>query len=115
MIDFNKELVSALETVLPTHYELALTKDTKTPCISYQERNNYDAETGETLGYSRISYTIKVWANSVADIQKYSLLVDKALRPLGFKRISANELSDPQSTIIQKIFTYEALGFENYN
>ena len=41
MINYHTQLVSALNTVLPTHYELALTSDTQTPCISYQERNNY--------------------------------------------------------------------------
>lgn len=115
MIDFNKELVSALNTVLPTYYELALTQDSETPCISYQERDNADTLTGNTIGYSRLSYTVKVWANSIAEIQKYVLLVDKALRPLGFKRVGANELHDPNSAMIQKILTYEALGLENFN
>ena len=114
MIDYSKELVSALETVLPTYYELALTSQSKTPCISYQERNNYDTDTGNTIGYSRISYTIKVWANSIATIQRYVLEVDNALRPLGFKRIAANELHDPQSTMIQKIMTYECLALEQF-
>lgn len=114
MIDYHSELVSALNTVLPTHYELALTKNTKTPCISYQERNNYDTETGDTLGYSRIVYTVKVWANDIAQIQQYAKEIDKVLRPLGFKRTSSNELHDPQSTMIQKILTYEALASENY-
>lgn len=115
MIDFHKELVSALKTVLPTHYELALTKDTKTPCISYQERNNYDTDTGDTLGYSRISYTVKIWENDISTIQKYVLEVDKALRAIGFKRTSANELHDTQSTMIQKILTYECIALENFN
>lgn len=114
MIDYHSALVSALKTVLPTHYELALTKNTTTPCISYQERNNYDANTGDTLGYSFISYTIKVWANDIAIIQQYAKEIDRVLRPLGFKRISSNELHDPQSTMIQKIMTYEALALENY-
>ena len=114
MIDYHSELVSALETVLPTHYELALTSGTKTPCISYQERNNYDAETGDTLGYSRIVYTVKVWGNKIAAIQNYAKEIDKVLRPLGFKRTSAQELYDNQSTMIQKILTYEALASENY-
>lgn len=114
MIDYHSELVSALNTVLPTHYELALTKETKTPCISYQERNNYDTDTGDTLGYSRIIYTIKVWGNSLAVIQENAQKIDKVLRPLGFKRTSSNELHDNQSTMIQKIMTYEANGFENY-
>lgn len=115
MIDYHKELVSALKTVLPTYYELALTKDTKTPCISYQERNNYDTNTGDTLGYSRISFTIKVWDNNLANIQRYVLEVDKALRAIGFKRTSANELHDNQSTMIQKILTYECLALEDFN
>ena len=114
MIDYNKELISALNTVLPTHHELALTSKEKTPCISYQERNNYDTNTGDTLGYSRISYTIKVWSTSIAELQKYSLEVDKALRPLGFTRISSGELADRNSLMKQKILTYEALASENY-
>lgn len=115
MINYHTQLVSALNKVLPTHYELALTPNTKTPCISYQERNNYETESGDTLGYSRIIYTVKVWANDIAQIQQYSLEVDRVLRPLGFKRTSSNELHDPNTTMIQKIFTYEALAFENFN
>ena len=114
MIDYNKEVVSALNTVLPTHYELALTSKTKTPCISYQERNNADTDTGDTIGYSRISFTVKVWDNNIANIQKYVVQVDKVMRALGFSRISTTELYDTQSTMIQKILTYEALALENY-
>lgn len=114
MIDFHAEFVSALNTVLPSHHELALTSKEKTPCISYQERNNYDDATGNTLGYSRISFTVKVWSTSIADLQKYSLEIDKALRPLGFKRISSGELADRNSLMKQKILTYEALASENY-
>lgn len=114
MIDYHSEFVGALQTVLPTHYELALTSKTKTPCLSYQERNNYDTEVGDTLGYSRITYTVKVWANEIEVIQSYAKEVDKVLKPLGFKRTSSNELHDPQSTMIQKIMTYEALASEEY-
>lgn len=114
MIDYNKQVVSALKEILPTHYELALTSKTQTPCYSYQEANNYDTDTGDTFGYSRISFTIKTWANDIATIQKYSLLADKALRAIGFKRVASGELYDNQSTMIQKISTYEALASENY-
>lgn len=114
MIDYNKEMVSALNTVLPTHYELALTSKTKTPCISYQERNNYVSINGETRGYSIISFTVKVWANNIADIMKYAAEVDRVLRPIGFKRTSSNELYDVNSTMIQKILTYEALALEEF-
>ena len=115
MVDYCKELVSSLETVLPTHYELALTSKTETPCISYQERNNYVSTDGDTLGYSYISFTVKVWAHSIAEIQRYVLEVDRVLRPIGFKRISTGELYDTNSTMIQKILTYEALALENYD
>lgn len=114
MVDYNAQLVSALETVLPTHYELALTSKTQTPCISYQERNNYVSVNGDTRGYSIVIFTVKVWANSVADIMKYSLEVDSVLRPIGFKRTSSNELYDINSTMIQKIMTYEAMFLEDF-
>ena len=114
MINYHQNLVSALKTVLPTHYEMALTSKTQTPCISYMEMNNYTSTSGDTLGYSIITYQVKVWANSIGEIQKYALEVDNVLRPLGWKRISSGELYDNNSTMIQKILTYEALASENY-
>ena len=114
MVDYDTRLVSALETVLPTHYELALTSKTQTPCISYQETNNRDDKTGDTLGYSYITYTIKIWGHYIEDLKQYAKQVDAVLRPLGFKRIASGELHDKNSTMIQKILTYEALASENY-
>jgi len=114
MIDYGKELVSAKKTILPTEYELALTSQTKTPCISWQERNNYVSVSGNTRGYSVISFTVKVWGNDIEEINNYALQIDNKLRPLGFKRTSANELYDINSTMIQKILTYEALALEDY-
>jgi hypothetical protein len=78
------------------------------------ETNNYVSSSGDTLGYSYITYQVKVWGNNIADLQKYALQIDEKLRPLGFKRISSGELYDRQSTMIQKILTYEALASENY-
>lgn len=116
MIDYNRELVGALNKILPTHYEMTLTSDTHTPCISYMELNNYSITdvNGATLGYSRITYQVKVWGNKLADLQKYSVEIDKALRTLGFKRISSGELYDNNSTMIQKILTYECLALEEF-
>lgn len=114
MIDYHQELVSALTQVLPTHYEMALTSKTATPCISYMETNNYTSDIGDTVGYSYITYQVKVWANNIAVIQQYAVEIDKALRPLGFKRVSSGELYDNNSTMIQKILTYEALASENF-
>ena len=117
MIDYHGKLVEALEKVLPTDYEMRLTSGTATPCISYMEINNYALTdiVGATLGYSRITYQVKVWANDIALIQKYAVEVDNALRPIGFKRTASRELYDPASTMIQKIMTYEALAREEFD
>ena len=114
MIDYHAELVKVLSGILPTHYEPMLTASTPTPCISYLETNNYDAETGDTLGYSWLSYQVKVWGTSIADLQGYALEIDKALRPLGFERTACSELGDKNSAMIQKIMTYEGMALENY-
>ncbi len=114
MINYHSTLVSALNKILPTYYEMALTTDVKVPCISYMELNNYSTNTGDTIGYSRLNYQIKVWSNDIEEIQKYSLLVDQALRPLGWRRVSSGELYDNNSTMIQKIMTYEALALETF-
>lgn len=114
MINYHTAMVEALNTILPTHYEMVLHSGLNTPCISYMELNNQMIDTGDTLGYSRITYQIKVWGNNIADLQRYALEVDAALRPLGFKRISSGELYDTNSTMIQKILTYEALAIEDY-
>lgn len=114
MIDYHTELTNALKTVLPTHYEMTLTSKTATPCISYMELNNYVSTDGDTLGYSRITYQVKVWATDLKTIQKYALEIDKALRPLGWTRVAAGELYDRNSSMIQKILTYEALASETY-
>lgn len=114
MINYHANLVEALNTVLPTHYEMALTSKTITPCISYMELNNYVSSSGDTLGYSRLTYQVKVWGNKIEDLQKYALEIDKVLRPLGWTRIASGELYDNQSTMIQKIMTFEALALEDY-
>lgn len=114
MIDFHKDIVTALNTILPTHYEMTLTSTTSTPCISYMEIGNVSTDDGDTIGYSRITYQVKVWGNDIAQLQRYSLDIDKVLHPIGWKRISSNEMYDRNSTMIQKILTYECLALENY-
>lgn len=114
MIDYHADLVKALEKVLPTHYEMTLTADTETPCISYMELNNSSSTLGETMEYSNISYQVKVWDIDIAEIQKYALMVDDVLRPLGFRRTASVELYDRNSAMIQKVMTYEGLGKEDF-
>lgn len=112
MINYHAELVKALETVLPTHYEMTLTSGTHTPCISYMEINNYVAANDNYREYSYISYQIKVWGNDIGELLGYARQIDTVLRPLGFKRTSTTELYDGESTMIQKIMNYEALALE---
>ena len=114
MINYNSNLVAALNTILPTHYEMWLHRGLATPCISYMELNNYVDSNGDTLGYSRLQYQIKVWGNDIEELQQYALLIDATLRPLGWKRTSSGELHDANSAMIQKIMTYEALAYETY-
>jgi hypothetical protein len=114
MINYHNHLVAALNTILPTHYEMVLHSGLATPCISYMENNNYVSDSGDTIGYSRISYTIKIWGNQIGELQEYALDIDAALRPLGWKRTASGELYDNNSSMIQKILTYEALALENY-
>lgn len=115
MIDYNKEMVSALKTVLPTYHELTLHSGLKTPCISYQELNNYATDQGDTLGYSIVSFQIKIWGNDLEVLMKHAKQVDDIVRPLGFTRISSGELYDRASSMIQKILTYEATALETFN
>lgn len=114
MVNFHKDIVSTLKTILPTHYELVLHRGLSVPCISYMEIANTATSTGDTLGYSSIQYQIKVWSNRIEDLQEYALKIDDALRPKGWKRVSCNELHDRESTMMQKIMTYEALALEDY-
>jgi hypothetical protein len=55
-----------------------------------------------------------VWGNDIGELQNYALQIDDVLRPIGFTRVSSGELFDNQSSMIQKILTYEALALEVY-
>lgn len=114
MIDYHSSLVSALETVLPTHYEMTITSETETPCITYMELHNGVYANGDTIGYSNLQYQIKVWDNSIGKLQFYATQIDDVLRPLGWTRSASTELYDNNSTMIQKIMTYDAMALEEF-
>lgn len=114
MINYHETLVSALNSILPTHYELFLHSGLDTPCISYMELDNSVFTKANKLEYSRIQYQIKVWGNKIGELQDYALQIDAALRPLGWTRVSSGELYDRESAMIQKILTYEALASEKF-
>ena len=117
MINYHKDLIAALNKILPSYYEMTLHSGIKTPCISYMETNNYsDTEVlGATIGYSRLTYQVKVWGHNISELQEYAAAIDKELRALGWKRTSSGELYDKQSTMIQKIMQFEALAQEQFN
>lgn len=114
MINFHKEMVTTLKTILPTYYEMFLNRNVAIPCISYMELANTANETGDTLGYSSIQYQVKVWGDRLEDLQAYAARIDDALRPKGWKRISCNEMHDSESAKIQKILVYEAKALETF-
>lgn len=114
MINYHETMVEELNKILPTYYEMILHKGIKTPCISYMELDNSDDATGDTIGYSNIIYQVKVWSNKLDELQRYALEIDRALRLLGFSRSSSSEIYDNQSTMIQKVMTFNKLMKEEY-
>ena len=114
MTNDNKTIVAALNKILPTHYEMVLHSGLATPCISYMELTNYIEQQGDTLAFGRVQYQIKVWGRDLEEIVAYSRAVNAAMRLLGYKRISSGELYDNNSTMIQKIMTFEAMTKEEY-
>lgn len=112
MIVYHPTLVTELSKVgLPVYYDNFITAR-ETPCITYYEITNFDTVVGETLGYSEIAFQIKVWAESVAEMNKYAAEVDKIMRPLGFKRGYSTEMYE--ESIGAKILRYTARAVEKY-
>lgn len=115
MINYHKELVKALKSITPeVHYEMILKKGTKVPCISYMELSNMIQTQTDATDVSVLRYQIKVWSNKIEDLQIYAGHIDNTLRPLGWKRVASIELYDTNSTMMQKVLTYEALALEKY-
>ena len=112
MLDFKKEVVTALNTVLPTYYELFVDSNTQLPCITYRVNNDYESITTKEAGVSDISYTVKVWGNSINDLTAYTLQIDDVMRGLGFTRYNYNELAT--DTQLCLIMGYEGRGFEKF-
>lgn len=114
MVDYHINLVNILNPILPTYYETNLTNDVELPCITYAERNNYAEADGDTLGYSLVSYNIKIWGKSILEIQDNAQKVDEILRSTGFKRTSSTETFDINSLVKYKMLVYEALFYEDF-
>lgn len=109
MIDFDPNIVTALSVILPTYYENFITEEITLPCITFVENNNSSYLEGDTLRYSRINYTIKLWMDN-KEQQSYLAEIDSTMKRHGFIRNSTNELVNGR--VIEKIMDYEAIGFE---
>ena len=111
MLYVKPEVVEALSKVLPTYYEDFVDENTAIPCISYKESGNYDNRiTCNSCGYSDIYYTVKVWGNDIDTLSQNAAEVSDAMRELGFKRNSYNEMGAGNLKSIVMIFN--AIGFE---
>lgn len=109
MIDFDPNIVEALSVILPTYYENFIIEDITLPCITYVPNNNSSYLEGDTLRYSYLNYTIKLWMDDRSQ-QSYLADIDTTMKRLGFARNSANEIVNGR--VIEEIMDYEAIGFE---
>lgn len=111
MIDFDPRIVQALSVILPTYYENFIIEDIALPCITYVENNNSSYLEGDTLRYSRLNYTIKLWMDNKKTQQSYLAEIDEVMKRMGFVRNSTMEIVSGR--VIEKIMDYEAIGYEN--
>ena len=109
MIDFDPSIVEALSVILPTYYENFITGEITIPCITYVENNNSSYLEGDTLRFSHLNYTIKLWMDD-KNQQHYLADIDEVMKRMGFIRNSANEIVSGR--VIEKIMDYEAIGWE---
>lgn len=115
MIDITTQVVARLNTVLPCVYELFLDKSAPIPCISYQQTTNLEEATGNTLGWSLISFRIKIWATSVEELTEYAIQIDDAMAVLGeFTRTQTADLT-LNNNLLCRLMDYQILVHENYN
>lgn len=112
MVNYHQGLFSELQSLLsiPVEYELFVDSATTLPCVTYCGANNSSFLEGDTLRFSRVSYYIKVWGNSLSETLPYMEIIDDKMKTLGFERESYNELSS--GTQICLISLYSGIGYE---
>ena len=114
MIDINKEIVKELQkTGLKIYNEYFVDSSTPIPCITYREHDNSSYKEGDIIGYSQLSYHIKVWGKDLQTLIQYSKDIESIMRDLGFKRISCNTLW--LDGVGQRDLKYTNLALENFN
>lgn len=102
-----------LELGYPVIVEGFLTKDITYPSITFTIENDVQDSTGDTLGYSNVYYTVKVWANRVSEADQIAISVDEVMRSLGFRRTGTNMVSVDGKA--NRTLRYRALGLELFN
>lgn len=113
MIDTKKQVVAALCTSgLKVYYENFVDSATAIPCITYVEYDNSATKEGDTLGYSSITYHIKIWGKDLNTISEYSAKIDAIMRSLGFVRKNMVDLW--QDGIGQRQLKFEAQAQEYF-
>lgn len=115
MLNLQKKIKQALDTVLTTYLEQFKSSNASLPCVTMLEISNLidGQHQGDTLAWSRIYYELKLYAADYADIDLYSPKIDKCMRELGFvRRASKDIIVNGQ---ICKDFTYELLTEEYFD
>lgn len=112
MIDVYDKVLEALKPIAPTYFDLFLDSKTETPCISYFEYGNVQHKESDILGWSNISFCIKVWGHKIKEVEPLSIKVDDAMKKLGFNRVSGNDMKE--NGLLCKILVYRALGWEKH-
>lgn len=112
MISYSKELVAALEGVLPVHHESFIDDKIVLPCITYKMYDNRDTLLGDTLSYASIAYMVKIWSDRVSDLEKYSLEVHDIMREHGFRRLNTNDIHS--QGVGQRIMLYEGTSYNQH-
>ena len=102
-----------LELGYPVVVEAFLTHNTDYPCITYGIENDVQDLTGDTLGYSNVYYTVKVWGHRVSDVDSIAIDVDSTMRGLGFRRVGTNSVAIDD--LCNRTLRYRALGLELFN
>lgn len=111
MIDYKETLISSLSALgYPVQYELFLNSSQTFPCITYIELDNDSLLEGDTLRYSNLAFTIKVWGKKISTLSAIAAEIDAVLKPLGFTRTFSTEMSE--EGVLQKIMRYSSIGYE---
>lgn len=111
MIDYKPTLVESLRTLgLPVYYEVFVDSETEVPCITYYEMDNTSFKEGDTLRYSRLAFSIKIWGKDLETLSTYSIQIDAVMKVLGFTRTNTVELW--LDGIGQRQLKYSALAQE---